>query len=180
MGGRIMDRNGHSDVKMFFGMEVEHTPAHRMETLFVVGIQPISDIEQEIDNCSVSCDIEHIYFGANQSFIPLQPYDAERWEKWEKMIKHFLEAGYFVTLDIPVSSAEGLLESGLTEYNRFIPMISVKLPYINQYGYNAVLKIDDKDFAASNPGVWCHQLHDLQDRNVFTHWSAYDSDEVLK
>ena len=73
---------------------------------------------------------------------------------------------------------EGLLESALPEYRRFIPMISAKLPYINQLGYNAVLKIDDIDFDKSNPGVWCHRLHDLQSASTFTGWDAYKDDEV--
>jgi hypothetical protein len=47
-------------------------------------------------------------------------------------------------------------------------------------GYNATIKLDDKDFAATNPGVWCHQLHDLKDRNKFTDWSKYTKDEVIK
>ena len=76
--------------------------------------------------------------------------------------------------------AEGLLESSLVELHRFIPMISVKLPYIRQFGYNATLKLDDRDFAATNPGVWCHSLHALQRRSVFTDWSKYTEDEVLK
>jgi hypothetical protein len=95
------------------------------------------------------------------------------------MIKFFLDRDYLCTLDIDVSCSEGLLESGLTEYHNFIPMISVKLPYINQFGYNATLKIDDKDFQATNPGVWCHSLHDLQDRRRFTDWSQYTKDETV-
>jgi hypothetical protein len=59
-------------------------------------------------------------------------------------------------------------------------MISVKLPYLQLLGYNAIIKLDDKDFAATNPGVWCHQLHDLKDRKVFTDWSKYTQDEVIK
>ena len=84
------------------------------------------------------------------------------------------------TLDLDVAQVEGLLESGLVEQNNFIPMISVKLPYIRQLPYKAVLKIDDKDFAATNPGVWCHRLHDLQNHEVFTDWSKYTQDEVIK
>ena len=63
-----------------------------------------------------------------------------------------------------VKQVEGLLESALVEFDNFIPMISVKLPYIKQFGYNATIKLDDKDFAATNPGVWCHSVHDLQKR----------------
>jgi hypothetical protein len=58
-------------------------------------------------------------------------------------------------LILDVAQAEGLLESALVEFHNFIPMISVKLPYIKQFGYNATIKLDDKDFAATNPGVWC-------------------------
>jgi hypothetical protein len=79
-----------------------------------------------------------------------------------------------------VAQAEGLLESSLVEFHNFIPMISVKLPYIRQFGYNATLKLDDRDFQATNPGVWCHSLHDLQKRSRFTDWSKYTQDEVLK
>ena len=58
-------------------------------------------------------------------------------------------------------------------------MISVKIPYAGLLNYNTVIKIDDKDFAATNPGVWCHSLHDLQDREAFTDWSKYTQDEVV-
>jgi hypothetical protein len=67
----------------------------------------------------------------------------------------------------------------MTEYDTFIPMISVKLPYIKQLGYNATLKLDDKDFKATNPGVWCHSVHELQTRKTFTDWSKYTQDEVI-
>jgi hypothetical protein len=79
-----------------------------------------------------------------------------------------------------VSAAEDVLEYGFCEHNNFIPMISVKLPYIQQLGYNAIIKLDDKDFKASNPGVWCHSVHDLQNRTVFTDWSKYTKDEVIR
>jgi hypothetical protein len=97
------------------------------------------------------------------------------------MIRYCLEKlPNYSTLDLDLAQAEGLLESSLVEFNNFIPMISVKLPYVRQFGYNAVVKIDDKDFAATNPGVWCHSLHDLQKRSVFTDWSKYTKDEVIQ
>ena len=37
------------------------------------------------------------------------------------------------------------------------------VPYAKQWNYNTMIKIDDKDFKATNPGVWCHSLHDLMD-----------------
>ena len=168
-----MDRPGHELATFFIGTEVEHTPAFGKKTLFVVGVQTADDIAANIQGC------EHIYFGANQSFPNIDTNDYVRWAQWENMILYFLQKGYLCTLDIDVKCVEGLLESSLTEDHNFIPMISVKLPYIKLLGYNATLKIDDKDFAATNPGVWCHSIHELQNRDHFTDWSKYTKDETL-
>jgi hypothetical protein len=172
-----MDRPGHESVSFFIGTEVEHTPAFGLRTLFVVGIQDPQIVLQEFANN----DCEHIYFGANQSFPPLDKNDGDGWRDWEWMIQSCLEQRpNYCTLDLDLAQVEGLLESALVEFNNFIPMISVKLPYVRQLGYNATLKIDDRDFAATNPGVWCHSLHSLQKRSVFTDWSKYTQDEVIK
>jgi hypothetical protein len=168
-----MNREGHENTSFFYGTEVEHTPALGKKTLFVVGIQSVDDIAANIQGC------EHIYFGANQSFPNIGTNDYVKWTQWENMILPLLQRGYLCTLDIDVTCAEGLLESSLTGDDNFIPMISVKLPYIRQLGYNAVLKLDDKDFAATNPGVWCHSIHELQNRNNFTDWSKYTKDQLL-
>jgi hypothetical protein len=95
------------------------------------------------------------------------------------MIHNVLDTGILSTLDVDVNCVEGLLESGLTENRHFIPMISVKLPYVQQLGYNATIKLDDKDFDATTPGVWCHRLHNLLDTKLFTSWNAYTKDEIL-
>jgi len=178
-----MIREGHDNVKFFIGTEVEHTPAYGKKTLFVVGLQPVADIQDWLDDFASYEDqskhIEHIYFGANMSFPNLKVNDGGEWAKWETMIYHFLDRGYQCTLDITTDSVEGLLETGFCEYHKFIPMISVKLPYVQQLGYNATIKLDDKDFAATNPGVWCHSLHSLRTRNTFTDWSKYTKDETL-
>ena len=168
-----MNREGHENAKFFYGTEVEHTPALGKKTLFVVGVQSTDDIAANIQGC------EHIYFGANQSFPNINTNDFIKWSQWENMILYFLQKGYLCTLDIDVNCVEGLLESSLTEDHNFIPMISVKLPYIKLLGYNATLKIDDKDFAATNPGVWCHSIHELQNRDHFTDWSKYTKDQTL-
>ena len=171
-----MNREGHEQVDFFVGREVEHSPAFGHKTLFVVGIQDASVIINMIKNNNCT----HVYFGANQSFPNPDINDAPTWRNWEAMILECLQAGLLCTLDIDVKSAEGLVEGSLIEYNNFIPMISVKLPYLQMLGYNATIKLDDKDFAATNPGVWCHQLHDLRDRSKFTDWSKYTQDEVIK
>jgi hypothetical protein len=168
-----MDRHPTDGVKFFSGIEVEHTPAHGLGTLFVVGVQPVDEIARQLNGA------RHIYFGANMSFPKLSINDSQGWSPWESMVKHFLDLDYLCTLDIPVDCAEGLLESGLTEHDNFIPMISVKLPYIQQLGYNATIKLDDKGFRATNPGVWCHSVHALQDRKVFTPWHHYEEDREI-
>jgi len=173
-----MNRDGHEAVSFFVGTEVEHTPAYGMLTLFVVGAHDPHTVLTVVKNYHKK--IQHIYFGANQSFPALDVNDGEGWRDWEFMIQTCLDLGFLCTLDLDVNQSEGLLESSLVEHNNFIPMISVKLPYIRQFGYNATLKIDDRDFRATNPGVWCHSLHSLQKRSVFTDWSKYTQDEVLK
>jgi len=171
-----MNRQGHNNTKLFVGAEVEHTPAYGQKTLFVVGVQD----QDLIEAAAIAHKCTHIYFGANQSF-PSGRSDRTDWTRWENMIFPFLSRGYWCTLDIDVCEVEGLTETGLIEHNKFIPMISVKMPYIQQLGYNAIIKLDDKDFAASNPGVWCHSVHKLMDReNCFTDWSKYTNDEVIR
>lgn len=171
-----MDRPGHEEVRFFVGTEVEHTPAFGKRTLFVVGIQPIEDILAWANHAEVSA--EHIYFGANQSF-PQWDMDAEEWQPWITMITDCLNEGILCTLDIDVCQAEGLVNAQLCKFNNFIPMISVKLPHIQALGYNTTIKLDDKDFAATNPGVWCHSLHSLQTRSLFTDWSKYTQDATI-
>jgi hypothetical protein len=179
-----MDRPGHEQVDFFIGQEVEHTPAFGQKTLFVVGVQDPKVILQLLGDTQAYLDaskrITHVYFGANMSFPNPDINDGPAWRQWEDMIFPVLQSGYLCTLDIDVRSSEGLCESALVEYNNFIPMISVKLPYIQMLGYNATIKLDDKDFRATNPGVWCHSLHELRDRKVFTDWSKYTKDEIIK
>ena len=163
------------NVMFFAGLEVEHTPAYGMETLFVVGVQPVDAILA----MAKSENTKHIYFGANQSFRTGGVNDSVTWGLWEKMIMACLKKGYWCTLDFDVKETEGLLESGLCENRKFIPQVSVKLPYLQQLGYNATIKIDDKGFAATNPGVWCHRLHDLLSTDKFTDWDQYTGDEIL-
>ncbi len=149
--------NGVSDSVIFFtGVEVEHTPAYGLETLFVVGVQPISEITARLTKPG-----QHIFFGANHSFNPQTP---EQWSEWENMIEHYLKMDYMCSLDIPLSAVEEFNDGGLNEYNNFIPQIRVPIPYIKLWNYNTMLKIDDKDFKATNPGVWAQEKTTIKDR----------------
>ena len=169
-------KSGTSDnVDYFFGKEVEHTPAYGMYTLFVTGIQSTDKIAQHLTYGAES--VNHIFFGANHSFDPKNNLD---WQRWEDMITFFLDKDYLCSLDIPLSAVEEFNDIRLNDYNNFIPQIRVPIPYIKLWNYNTMIKIDDKDFNATNPGVWTHSLHELKDRNKFTPWSAYSNDEIIK
>lgn len=169
---RDYDNGVKDDVVYFTGFEVEKTPVHGKLTLFVVGNRPLQEVlakaEQE--------QVEHIYLGANQSF-GLNPIDQnDEWIAWDNLTKGLLEKDYWVTLDYDARYHEGVLEMPALEYSKFIPMISVKLPYIQQLPYHTHIKLDDKDFKATNPGVWVHRLHDLKTSTTFTDWDRYKDD----
>ena len=177
-----MNRQGHKQTNFFVGTEVEHTPVLGHRTLFVVGLQPVEQIMWHIGETDQrsKTPITHVYFGANQSFPNPDVNDSDAWTAWETMIQSVLDRGYWCTLDLDVAAVAALCEGGLTEHAQFIPMISVKVPYTKLLGYNATVKIDDRDFQATNPGVWCHSLHDLMNRECFTSWDQYTKDEVIK
>ena len=168
-----MNRPEHTNAKWFVGTEVEATPMQGHKTLFVIGIQDVArtiEIAQEQD-------IEHVYLGANMSFLPKTEHD---WKFWTDTVDKLLEAGLWVTLDYDRVFHENVLAMGHQTHGKFISMISVKLPHINKLNANACLKIDDKDFEFSNKGVWVHRVNDLQNHECYTDWSAYTKDEVLK
>jgi len=166
------DTSATSKVKAFIGTEVEHTPAYGKKTLFIVGIADVNNI---IGSCKEN-NIDHVYLGANHSFTV--DTDAPD-EDWDNMVFGLLDAGLWVTLDYTVKHHEWVLESGYTEQHRFIPMISVRLPYIEQLGYNACIKLDDKTFDATNHGVWVHRVYNLKKDEVFTDWSKYTQDQPV-
>ena len=187
---RVYDHGTQEGVSMFLGVEVEHTLARGLKTLFVVGLVDINVYEFSwqrngttpvatgFSEYAKAAGITHVYLGANQSF-PQDP-SVKDWADWTRMCQEFLALGAWVTLELDVKHSESLLDTGLTENRKFIPMISVKLPYVQQLGYNATIKLDDKGFSSSNPGVWCHQLHDLMQRDRFTDWTQYTKDTVIQ
>ena len=167
---------GRQEVDYFIGTEVENTAMKGEKTLFVVGIKDPLEIYKIIETVEVAEGIRHIYLGTSQCF---QPKTTEDWQAWDAFITRLLKANLWVTLDFGVEYAEGVLEYSWNEHFNFISMISVKLPYIQQFNYNATLKIDDTTWGHSNPGVWCHSLHSLMSRNTFTSWDDYREDTIV-
>ncbi len=163
------------EVVYFTGYEVEHTICYGMKTLFVVGTPPAAEILEKAE--ANGCD--HIYFGTSQSFNP-KSISHEEYKAWDEVIIECLKNDYWVSLDFGVEHIEGVIESGYSEYARFVPMISVKLPYINQLNYNATLKLDDITWGKTNPGVWTHHLQTLMGKDKFTYWDQYTQDTEIK
>ena len=171
-----------TSVNYFIGTEVESSPAKGLVTLFVVGIQSTNTLKELItDRASLldqSQHIRHIYLGANMSFHDVANDDYYTWRQIDDMIDELLDSTNIdhITVDITVSQIEGFLESSASDNNRVVPMVSVKLPYLRLLNYNTTIKVDDKGFDATNPGVWCVPLEDLTKRKYYTPWSAYKGD----
>jgi len=156
------------NVNFFVGEEVEQSIMFGSRTLFVVGMQS----PELIERVAQAVAVQHVYLGANQSFEPDDQFIA--------MSKHLLDAGYWVTLDYPVCYQHWINDhSNIIQHKHFINMISVALPNIKNLNSNAVLKIDDVGFNATNPGVWCHRLSNLLDHNQFTSWEKYTQDSTI-
>lgn len=162
-----------NQVDFFVGTEIEQSPAYGKRTLFVVGIQSVDQIQQFAKEHRV----EHIYFGANQSFDPMNSIE---WESWIDMITALLNDGYLCTLDLDLQYVNRLTETKMSELTTFIPMISVKMPYVKLLNINTTVKIDDIGFNKTNPGVWCHSLSNLTNHKNFTDWSKYTTDQIIK
>ena len=171
MGLNTEERQG---VVYFVGYEVEHTVCFGMKTLFVVGTPPI----EEIEATAIANTCQHVYFGTSQSFNPTA-ISQEQYKPWDNSILPLLKQGYWVTLDFDIKHTEGVIESGYSEYDKFVPMISCKIPYIKQFNYNATLKVDDITWGKTNPGVWTHQLNELMTKDKYTHWDQYTQDTAL-
>jgi len=169
----MLNTEERKEITYFTGQEVEHTICHGMFTLFVVGTPPLEDILNKAEKNKV----QHIYFGTSQSFNPVT-YDD--WKIWDDRIMGCLAAGYWVTLDFDIKYADEFHDDGWCEHRKFVPMISVKLPYISLYNYNATLKIDDKTWGDTNPGVWTHHLTNLMTKDKFTYWDQYCNDKEIK
>jgi len=157
----------------FTGIEVENTIMKGEKTLFVVGIQDVT----EIMNIANREKVQHVYLGTSQCF---NPETRENWEEWDHFINGLLMNEFWVTLDFDVSHVPTMTEYGWMESYKFIPMVSVKIPFISQFNYNTTIKLDDRTWGFSNPGVWCHSMHELMTRETFTSWKDYVGDTVVE
>lgn len=151
---------------LFSGIEIEKTMFYGLKTLFVVGVQPLSDLLK----FSTEEQCSHIYLGANHSATEDNVHNLIYQAK-------ILIEGYQkkVTLDIDVSLYE-LCHTVLLDDSSFCLIVSCKLPNIERIK-NVWVKVDDVDFRYSNSGVW---LHEAVNSSVVTSWDEYSKDKILK
>ena len=173
-----MNRTGHETATFFVGGEVEKSPAFSKKTLFVVGKQDTLEIEKHAKEHKV----QHIFLGANHSF-DASHYTDYFGKTWDDQITYLLDRGYWVTLDYQAHEhvkVLKMLNAGVWQSRLFVPLLSVRVPNVETSSPNLTIKIDDIDFKATNPGVWCLNFHQVTDSNRFTDWTEYTSDIVIE
>lgn len=177
-------REGHTQTRFFIGPEVEQTPAFNKKTLFVVGLEDTALVE----NLARQEKAQHIFLSANRSFDSvalvgdIYMVGDTLASDWEKQIQHLLDKGFTVSLDYPAHKHIDLLRilnPGIWQSRNFVPILSVMIPHVSNSSPNLTIKIDDINFKATNPGVWCMHHHEVTDSNRFTDWQDYSSDVIL-
>jgi|TARA_Y100000114_G_scaffold77340_1_gene71064 hypothetical protein len=155
----------------FVGQEVEKTATEGMHTLFVVGLQKTAKVMRYAEK--YKC--KHIYFGANHSYKVL---DGSEVESIAGQLKYFLNKGYYVTMDTnPASRFDNILT--LLTNPKFTLVYGIRMDNIMDMKGNVIIKLDDADFKATNPGIWCWSVRDMIDDKHFTDWNEYGDDEII-
>jgi len=159
------------DVTVFSGIEVEHTPAYGLQTLFLARNDLTFDQIQEL---AVLSNAEAIYYGANRSYIHGHYMQVPQ-------IMKFLEHGYYVTVDYPFELHQLVSQKFalLWKHEKFIPFCSIIMPD-SEEDSSLCFKIDDINFNKTNPGVWTMSMKDFKDKAGFTKWDDYKQDEPME
>lgn len=177
-------RKGHEGVRYFVGPEIEQTPAFGKKTLFVVGLQDVAEVER----LAREHRCPHIFLSANRSFDTLELVDGQYKVgdtlacDWEVQIHKLLDSGFMVSIDYPAHKHVDMLKiigPAIWQSRNFVPVLSVAIPQVNTSSVNLTVKIDDSNFRATNPGVWCMNHTEVTDSNRFTNWNEYGDDQIL-
>jgi len=170
-----MDRDyktGKSDsVGVFSGLEIEHTPAHGLQTLFLAR----NDMTYEqIKMLAKKTNAKAIYYGANRTYMHNHGMQLAQ-------MKRFIDDGYFVTVDYQYEIHAEVKEKFKMLWNneKFIPFCSVIFPN-SEDDEQLCIKVDDVDFNKTNPGVWTMSMNHFKQTAGFTSWSEYKKDEPVE
>lgn len=158
------------DVKVFSGIEIEHTPAYGKQTLFLARNDLTFD---QIISLAVASDAEAIYFGANRTYMHSHAMQVAQ-------IHQLLDRGYWVTVDYPYELHRLVSKKFQTCWtnDKFIPFCSIIFPFTED-DKQLCFKVDDEDFNKTNPGVWSMSMEDFKDKSGFTKWDQYKKDEPI-
>ena len=159
------------NVKVFYGIEVEHTPAYGKQTLFLARNDLTFDQIQEL---AVSANAEAIYYGANKCYM------HNHYQQVPQIVK-LLEHGYYVTVDYPFELHQMVNQKFALCWKdpKFIPFCSIVMPD-SEEDTSLCFKIDDIEFNKTNPGVWTMSMKDFKDKAGYTKWDDYKQDEPIK
>ena len=170
-----MDRDyktGKSDsVGIFSGLEIEHTPAYGLQTLFLARNDLLFDRIVELVE---QVNAKAIYFGANRSFM-------HNIANTSQLIKRLMDKGYWCTIDYQHSVHAEVKErfKDIWKEEKFIPFCSVIFPD-SENDDNLCIKVDDVDFNKTNPGVWTMSMDHFKQSAGFTSWDEYKQDEPIE
>ena len=158
------------DVKVFSGIEIEHTPAYGKQTLFLARNDLTFD---QIISLAVASDAEAIYFGANRTYMHSHAMQVAQ-------IHQLLDRGYWVTVDYPYELHRLVSKKFQTCWtnDKFIPFCSIIFPFTED-DKQLCFKVDDEDFNKTNPGVWSMSMEDFKDKSGFTKWDQYKKDQPI-
>ena len=159
------------NIKVFSGVEIEHTPAYGKQTLFLARNDLTFDQIQEL---AVLSNAEAIYYGANRSYI------HSHFQQVLQVIK-FLEHGYYVTVDYPFELHQLVSQKyALTwKHEKFIPFCSIIMPD-SEEDTSLCFKIDDIEFNKTNPGIWTMSMKDFKEKAGYTKWNDYKKDKPIE
>ena len=160
-----------NNIKVFSGVEIEHTPAYGKQTLFLARNDLTFDQIQEL---AVLSNAEAIYYGANRSYM------HNHYQQVLQVIK-FIEHGYYVTVDYPFELHQLVSQKyALTwKHPKFIPFCSIIFPD-SEEDTSLCFKIDDIEFNKTNPGVWTMSMKDFKSKAGYTKWDNYKKDEPIE
>jgi hypothetical protein len=158
-------------VKVFSGLEVEHTPAYGKQTLFLAK----NDLTfNQIHEMAVKIDAEAVYYGANRTFM------HNHGTQIAQMMK-LLDLGYYVTIDYPYSLHNEVKKTYKMIWNhkKFIPFCSIIFENSAEDN-NLCIKVDDIDFNKTNHGVWTMSMNKFKQTSGYTKWNEYKKDKPIE
>ena len=159
------------EVKVFIGKEIEHTTAYGKQTLFLATNQLTTE---QISNLAKLNKCEAIYFGANRMYRHNLYFQVNQ-------IQKLLDEGFYVTVDYPYSIHNAVKQKFKSVWTseKFIPFCSIIFSN-SEEDTQLCFKIDDVDFAKTNPGVWSTSMEKFKQKTGFTSWDEYKSDQPLQ